>query len=99
MSYRYFDATPHAEFLYRCVAETIERDLPDEVRYLRSFDAFAARVQAIVDMPRSTLELLHRFLVQGGGKLSKRARAKEFAKLDAAEVAAIERAHAACFAE
>jgi hypothetical protein len=26
--YRFFDATPHAEFLYACVKKTIEEDLP-----------------------------------------------------------------------
>jgi len=94
--YRYFDATSHAEFLYRCVAQTVEKDLPEEVRYLESFDAFSTRLQEIVEMPRTTIELLHQFLSQGGGRLSKRARAKEFAKLEASEVAAIERLYAAC---
>src|SRR5262249_23042430 len=28
--YRFFDATPHAEFLYACVQQTIEQDLPNE---------------------------------------------------------------------
>ena len=28
--YRYFDATPHAEFLYGCVQTTIDSDLPRE---------------------------------------------------------------------
>jgi Fic family protein len=28
--YRFFDATPHAEFLYECVRQTIEQDLPNE---------------------------------------------------------------------
>lgn len=36
--YRYFDATPHAEFLYRCVQETVQRDLPDEVAYLEAYE-------------------------------------------------------------
>src|SRR5690606_29246649 len=26
--YRFFDATPHAQFLYECVQQTIEHDLP-----------------------------------------------------------------------
>lgn len=37
--YRFFDATPHAEFLYRCVQDTIERHLPDEAEFLRRHDA------------------------------------------------------------
>ncbi|MDP3746500.1 MAG: Fic family protein [Phenylobacterium sp.] len=95
--YRYFDATAHAEFLYRCVAETVDHDLPGEVAYLQAFDGFAARVQAIVDMPDRTIDLLHRFLRQGDGRLSQRARQREFAALTDEETAAIEHLHADIF--
>ena len=52
--YRYFDATPQAEFLYSCVRKTVEEDLPEETDYLQRYDAFKARVEAIVDMPDRT---------------------------------------------
>jgi hypothetical protein len=48
--YRYFDATAHAEFLYEAVAQTVEHDLPDEVRFLEAFDRFAAGVKEIVEI-------------------------------------------------
>lgn len=89
--YRYFDATAHAEFLYHCVATTVEHDLPEEVAYLEGYDRFATEVQHIVDLPARKVELLHRFLRQGEGRLSRRAREKEFAALTAEEVGAIER--------
>ena len=92
--YRYFDATAHAEYIYQCVQATIEKDLPAEVDYLRAFDWFAERVSGIVDMPRKTLDLLHRFLRQNDGVLSERARAKEFAKLTAEEVERVEALYA-----
>ena len=92
--YRFFDATPHAEFLYRCVQETVERDLPQETTFLQTYDRFAARVQDLVDMPRATLDLLFRFLRQNGGGLSKRAREREFAPLTDAEAAQIETIYA-----
>lgn len=92
--YRYFDATPHAEYIYRCVETTIETDLPAEVDYLRAFDWFTDRVSGIVDMPRKTLDLLHRFLRQNNGVLSERARAKEFAKLTPEEVGQIQALYA-----
>jgi hypothetical protein len=92
--YRYFDATAHAEYLYRCVQTTIETDLPAEVDYLRAFDWFSDRVSAIVDMPRRTLDLLHRFLRQNNGLLSARAREKEFAKLTPDEVVRVEALYA-----
>ncbi|MCG5549131.1 Fic family protein [Halorhodospira halochloris] len=89
--YRFFDATPHAEFLYHCVYRTIERDLPEEAQFLRRYDAFCQRIEQIVDMPDATLDLLFRFLQQNAGQLSKRARTKEFAQLTDPEVAAVEK--------
>jgi len=88
--YRYFDATSHAEFLYGCVEQTVEQDLPDEVRFLEAFDRFAAGVQRIVDMPDRQIDLLRTFLAQGGGRLSVRARTREFAALSDGEAAEIE---------
>lgn len=96
--YRYFDATPQAEFLYGCVQQTVEKDLPEEARWLRCYDAFRAEVQAIVEMPDRTIDLLFRFLGQNAGLLSKRAREREFAKLTPAEVTRIEAAYASTFA-
>jgi len=89
--YRYFDATAHAEFLYRCVEETVERDLPEEVAFLEAYDRFVSQLRSVVDMPQQLENLLHRFLAQNGGRLSKRARTTEFAKLTDAEVERIER--------
>jgi hypothetical protein len=89
--YRYFNATAHAEFLFQCVRRTIEHDLPEEARFLQGYDAFCTRVQALVDMPAHTLDLLFRFLHQNEGKLSKRGRSREFSALTDEEVTAIER--------
>ena len=88
--YRYFDATAHTEFLYRCVEESVEKDLPEEVAYLQRYDRFADAVGQIVDMPANKIDLLHRFLEQEGGRLSKRAREREFAALTNEEVEEIE---------
>jgi hypothetical protein len=96
--YRYFDATRHAEFLYECVQQTVERDLPDEVAYLEAYDKFSSRVAQIVDMPNRTVDLLHRFLSQNKGTLSKRARTQEFKLLTDDEVREIELGYASAFA-
>ena len=95
--YRFFDATPHAEFLFDCVQTTIEEDLPREAGFLRRYDRFRARVQGIVDMPGRTSDLLFRFLDQNSGRLSNRARTKEFSALTEAEVERLERAYAEAF--
>lgn len=88
--YRYFDATAHAEFLYGCVEQTIEHDLPDEVRFLEAFDRFAAGVKEIVEMPNRQIEQLRSSLEQGKGRLANRAREREFAALTDTEVAQVE---------
>ena len=97
--YRYFDATPQAEFLYDCVRKTALEDLPAETDYLRRYDAFKARVEAIVEMPDRTVDLLFRMLRQNSGRFSKRAREKEFAKLDPDEARRIELAWDDTFAD
>lgn len=88
--YRFFDATPHAEFLYACVQKTIEEDLPQEADFLRRYDAFRSQIEAYIDMPERTVALLFRFLQQNDGKLSKRAREKEFSALTDEEATHIE---------
>ncbi len=95
--YRFFDATLHAEFLYACVRQTIEQDLPNETRYLKNFDTFRAGVEKLVDMPERTLNNLLGFLRQNGGQLSKRAREGGFANLTADEVARIEELYREAF--
>lgn len=92
--YRFFDATPQVEFLFACVEETIEKDLPDETRFLQRYDVFRRSVEKMVDMPDTTVHLLYRFLRQNGGRLSKRAREKEFAHLREDELLRIEELYA-----
>jgi hypothetical protein len=96
--YRYFDATPQAELLYACVKKTALEDLPEEADYLRRYDAFKTRVEAIVEMPDRTIDLLFRMLRQNKGTLSERARGREFARLSNREVERIEEAYADTFA-
>jgi hypothetical protein len=84
--YKYFDATPHAEFLFECVLKTIENDLPEEAAFLERYDQFKTRVESLVEMPASTIDLLFNFLKQNDGILSKRARENEFAELEGDEV-------------
>ena len=97
--YRFFDATPHAEFPYGCVKQTIEVDLPRETEFLARYDRFRARIEGLVDMPERTVDLLFRFLHQNGGSLSRRARVQEFAELTDAEAAAAEAAYRKIFQE
>lgn len=95
--YRYFDATPHAEFLYSCVEKTVEEDLPNEADYLRRFDRFRAGVESLADMPDQKVDLLFRMLRQNEGRLSQRARQKEFALLTDDEARTVEQVYGEVF--
>ncbi len=87
--YRYWDATAFAEFLYRCVVETINRDLTEELRFLQIFDSAMQAVREIVDMPDRKASLLVRFILQNCGTLSKNKR-NDFIELSDEEISAIE---------
>jgi len=89
--YRYFDATTQAEFFYECVAETINKTVPEEVEYLKKYDLLDNFIKNYIDMPDRLVDLLISFLSQNNGRLSKRSREKEFKHLTDAEVQVIER--------
>jgi hypothetical protein len=97
--YQFFDATPHAEFLYACVRKTIEEDLPNETDFLRRYDQFCRCITGFIDMPDRTIDLLFRFLHQNEGLLSIRARAREFDELNDEEVKRIEHIYQEVFGE
>jgi Fic family protein len=88
--YRYFDATPQAEFLFDCIDYTIKKIIPEEVSYLNKYDKMKAWLDDKFEMPDKTVALLIRFLEQNNGILSKRARDKEFNDLTNDEIRKIE---------
>lgn len=95
--YRYFDATTQAEFLFECVADTVNKTLPEEVRYLEKYDLLNVFIKNSIDMEDRLVDLLIRSLDQNNGTLSKRARDKDFSRLTEAEVRTIERQYADIF--
>lgn len=97
--YRYFDATNHAEFLFECVESTIDTIIPQEVNYLRKYDLMKIWLDDKFEMPDNLVALLIRFLEQNKGKLSKRARTKEFEALSDSEIEEIEHKYRSIFLE
>lgn len=95
--YRYFDATRQAEFLFNCVEQTINEIIPGEVKYLRKYDQMKAFMDEHYEMPDKTIALLVRFLEQGNGKLSIRARESEFKNLNDNETLIIEQTFSEIF--
>ncbi len=95
--YRYFDATLLSEFLFECVERTIDNIIPNEVGYLQKYDEMKAWLDNKFEMPDKMVALLIRFLEQNNGKLSGRARNKEFHDLTDKEIKLIEIKYKACF--
>ncbi len=95
--YKYFDATGQAEFLYDCVNDTIQNIIPSEVTFLTRYDEFKRYLDNEFEMPDSLVALLVKFLEQNDGKLSKRAREKEFVNLVDQEVQIIEETYQKIF--
>jgi Fic family protein len=97
--YKYFDATSQVEFLFDCVDETINTIIPQELSYLKKYDNFKAWLDDTYEMPNKMVALLVRFLEQNSGKLSNRAKAKEFNNLDEKEIDQIESQYVQYFEE
>ena len=95
--YRYFDCTAEAEFLYNCVARTVEQDLPNEIDFLRRQDEAQSRIMEIVDMPDRLAQNLLMFMRQNGGKIPTRRRKNEFAALTDDEAKRIEAIYSEVF--
>ena len=89
--YRFYDATAFAEYLYDRVAETVGRDLGEELNFIAVFDRAFDAVRGIVDMPDRRASLFVRLCMQNGGRLSANKRG-DLSELGDAEVAAMETA-------
>lgn len=89
--YRYIDFTPIAEFLYRCVEQTIHTDLEEELDFLRRYDMIKASIKKIIDMPDKEINLLVRCIRQNNGMLSKRKKDAWFSMLTDKEIENIEK--------
>jgi hypothetical protein len=89
--YRYLDATPLVEFLYEKVAETMRKDLREELEFLGVYDEALIVAKDVVDMPDRRAALLVRLVIQNQGRLSKSMRS-QFTEISDTELAAIEAA-------
>jgi Fic family protein len=95
--YRYFDATKQAEFLFDCVNDTIVNIIPEEIDYLMKYDEFKRYLDDEFEMPDKLVALIIKFLEQGNGTISKRAREKEFPALSDDEACDIEKIYLQIF--
>jgi Fic family protein len=89
--YQYFDTTPQTEYLYECVAETIEKDLREEIGFIQRYDRALDETKEIVDMPDKRASLLVRLILQNKGRLAKNKR-DLFSEVTDEELTKIEKA-------
>lgn len=76
--FRYFDATPQAEFLYWALERTVTEDLPREIDFLLGYDRARTTLNERLDWPRNTLGLFIRLVHQNEGRLSATKRRSHF---------------------
>ena len=89
--YRYYDCTEAAEFLYKCVEQTIKVDLPNEIEFLKRRDEAVKSVMEIVEMPDNLADRFVLYTQKNTGKLPKKRR-EEFHKLTEEEIEQLEEA-------
>lgn len=88
--YRFFDCTLSCEFIFKCVEKTIKETLPDELKYLSSFDKAFQEINEVVEMPDNKIKSLITFILQNGNKLSKSKKEKYYKQLTFNEIKNIE---------
>ena len=88
--YRYFDATQSCEFIYECVQITIKETLPNELKYLTSFDKAYEAINEIIEMPDNKIKSLITFILQNDNKLSRTKKEKFYRELTPQEIEKIE---------
>lgn len=89
--YRYFDATPMAEYLYDCIAKTIEVELKAELETVSAFARAKDAFDAQFDLPDKRRNLFLKLCWQGKGELSRTKRARYFADYSDEEIESMRR--------
>lgn len=89
--YRYIDCTELTRITIDFIRETIESELPAELRYLTKYDEIRGNMRDVVELPDRVADLFVKLCRQKGGRLSKRKRElPEFLVLTDMEIAALE---------
>ncbi|MGL5018367.1 MAG: Fic family protein [Luteolibacter sp.] len=89
--YRYIDCTELTRITIDFIRETIETELPAELRYLTKYDEIRGSMRDIVELPDRVADLFVKLCRQNGGRLSKRKRElPEFLPLTDTEIIGLE---------
>jgi len=96
--FRYIDCTSMAEALHGFLAETVENEIPAELRFLQSYDAARTAMRDVVDLPEPSANLFLRLCLQNAGRLSQaKRRLPAFDKLTDEEITRLEQAVATAY--
>ena len=95
--FRYFDCTTQAEFLYKALDRTLEKDLRQEIDFLIGFDRARTVLNGMFDWPDQSLDLFIRCVHQNQDRLSKAKREGHFGWMTETEVAEAEHSVADAF--
>ncbi len=89
--YRYIDCTELCRISIDFIRETIESELPAELKYLTKYDEIREKMRDVVELPDRIADLFVKLCRQNGGVLSARKREfSEFSPLGDDEIAALE---------
>lgn len=89
--YRYIDCTEICRITIDFIRETIETELPSELRYLTKYDEIREKMRDVVELPDRIARLFVSLCSQNGGRLSTRKRnLPEFIVLSDAEISVLE---------
>src|SRR5690606_1400786 len=88
--YRFFDATPHAEYLYDSVAQAVERLVSEAATRIWRYDVFCRGVDRMIGMPELLINRLFVMLQENSGRLPPDGERGEFDQLTADEARLLE---------
>ncbi|MGB1131063.1 MAG: Fic family protein, partial [Haloferula sp.] len=90
--YRYIDCTELTRITIDFIRETVETELPAELRYLTVYDEIRAKIRDVVDLPDRHADLFIKLVRQNHGALSqKKRKLPEFEVLTDGEIESMER--------
>lgn len=72
--YRYFQADTEVAFLGKMIQEAVEKEIPQELHFLRGYDAAFEQIDAEFDLPGKEIALLIRMIHGNDDRLSKNKR-------------------------
>ncbi|MEN6385151.1 MAG: Fic family protein, partial [Phycisphaerales bacterium] len=97
--YRFPDMTSIAEALFGFIKATIEKEMVEELNFLKDYDITKRAIQEIVDMPDNRIDLFIRLSLQSKGVISSKKLKSHFPELTETEVQKMQNAIQKSFRE